>query len=213
MPRAPTWSVLTGPGRFGAYLVGALLSNLGTWAQNLAAVIAVYRITGSTVMVALVTVVQFIAPVVLVSWSGRVTDRYSRRLVIVVTQLVGALASVALAGFAVADRLTTPVLLLAMFVLGICQTFQAPAQLALVPLLVAPEQRDVALSLNSAQFNLARAVGPVLAALLLETTGFAVVFAVNALSYVAIVAAVAITRPRGTQEPFDSSAPGISSCH
>jgi MFS family permease len=155
----------------------------------------VYRLTGSTLVVGVVTVAQFSAPVLLVPISGTVADRYDRRTVVAVAQTVGALASLVLVVTGALDRLTAAVILGVLLVLGAAQAFQAPAQLSLIPRLIPPDQRDVALSLNSAQFKLARAAGPVLAALLLEHLGPTTVFAVNTASYVTVVVAVLLVRP------------------
>lgn len=193
--RFAVWQLLRGPRRYGLYFTGAALTNLGNWAQNFAAVLLMYRLTGSLTQVGLVAVVQFGAPALLVRWTGSVADRYDRRVVIVVCQLMSAAATLVLVMCTVSDNVTPALVLGVMLVQGMFQAFQSPAQLALTPLLVTREQLDLALSLNAAQFNLARAVGPVLASMLVVEFGFAVVFGLNALTSILFACSVALLRP------------------
>ncbi len=73
---------------FGPYFVGNVTSSIGTWFQNLAAAILVYRLTRSTLLVGVVNFAQFIGAVVLAPWAGSAADRYDRRKLLIVTQLV-----------------------------------------------------------------------------------------------------------------------------
>ncbi|ONH58747.1 hypothetical protein CcI49_20160 [Frankia sp. CcI49] len=201
MHRFALWRLLAGPGRFGMFFLGSTLTNIGTWAQNFAAVLLVYRLTGSTTQVGLVSVAQFAAPILLVRWTGAVADRVDRRLTIIVCQLLGAAATLVLV-VASATGTVTPALVLAVtLVLGVFLAFQTPAQLALVPLLVTPAQLDSAFSLNGAQFNLARAVAPVLAGLLVGSFGFTVVFALNTVTFLLYLLAILLVRPAPQERP------------
>ncbi|KPM54371.1 hypothetical protein ACG83_20795 [Frankia sp. R43] len=201
MHRFALWRLLAGPGRFGMFFLGSILTNIGTWAQNFAAVLLVYRLTGSTTQVGLVSVAQFAAPILLVRWTGAVADRVDRRLTIIVCQLLGAAATLVLV-VASATGTVTPALVLAVtLVLGVFLAFQTPAQLALVPLLVTPAQLDSAFSLNGAQFNLARAVAPVLAGLLVGSFGFTVVFALNTVTFLLYLLAILLVRPAPQERP------------
>jgi predicted MFS family arabinose efflux permease len=194
--RRVVWRTLTGPGRFGLFFLGAALSNVGTWAQNLAAVVLVYRLSGSTLLVGLVAVAQFLPAVLLAGWAGTVADRIERRRVIAVTQIVGLVLSTVLAAATLAGRATVAVVLLVVLALGAAQAFQGPATLALTPSLVEPHRRDVALSLNSSQFNLARAIGPLVANLLIVTVDVGAVFAFNAGSFLLYLVVLGLLRPR-----------------
>jgi MFS family permease len=195
MRRPVMVQVLTGPGRFGLFFLGAGLSNIGTWCQNLAAVILVYRLSESVFMVGLVSFAQYLAPLLLAPWTGSVADRFDRRAVIATTQLSGAVLSGALAVATLTDNVTVEVVLGAIFLLGITHAFQSPSQLSLAPLLVPAEQREFALSLNSTQFNVARVVGPVVANVLIVSFGIGEAFVFNTVSFLAYVLAVWFVRP------------------
>lgn len=195
MRRPAVVQVLTGPGRYGAFFAGAGLSNVGTWCQNLAAVVLVYRLSHSAFLVGLVSFSQYLAPMLLAPWSGALADRFDRRAVITVTQLSGGVISGALAAATLTGHVTADVVIGAVFLLGVSAALQSPSQLSLAPLLVPDEQREYALSLNSTQFNVARVVGPVVANVLIVSLGIGAAFLFNTLSYLAYVLALRFLRP------------------
>lgn len=190
------WEVLTNSNRFGIFFLGAALSNIGTWCQNLAAILLVYRLSDSTLVVSLVTVCQFAAPVVLAPWAGYAADRFDRRRVLICTQLVGSLISAGLATATMTGHITVVGALCTIALLGVCQAFQSPAQLSFTPLMVPPEQRELGLSLSSSQFNIARAIGPVVANAIILTWGIGEAVLFNTMSYFAyVIALIFFVRP------------------
>jgi MFS family permease len=199
--RPSVWQVLTNRQRYGVFFVGAVLSNIGTWCQTLAAVLLVFRLTDSTLVVGLASVCQFVWPLLLGPWAGVVADRFDRRAVLTVVQLGAAVVSGTLGVLTVTGQVRLGHALVAIGLLGVAQAFQAPAQLALVPSLVTPEDRDIGLSLNSTQFNIARAVGPVVASGLIVLGGLGLPFLVNAASFVAFVVLVRLARPAAQLRP------------
>ncbi len=182
--------------QFGTYFAGSALSSIGTWFQNIAAGLLVYELTRSTLLVGAVNFAQFIGSVVLAPWAGAAADRFDRRKLLMVSQLGAAVVGGLLALLTFADLVTPAIVVGAALLLGLALAFMVPALQALVPLLVADEDLDVAVSLNSVSFNLARAVGPVLGALVVERAGFGIAFALNAASFLAFVGALALVRPR-----------------
>ena len=195
-PRRPVmWEVLTNDHRFGIFFIGAALSNIGTWCQNLAAILLIYRLTESTLIVSLVTVAQFSAPVMLAPWAGLVADRYDRRHVLVMTQLCGAVVSAGLAAATLTDHISVAGAIGTIFLLGVCQAFQSPSQLSFAPLMTSAEHRELGMSLNSSQFNLARAIGPLVANAIILTWGIGEAFVFNTLTYFLYVIALQIIRP------------------
>lgn len=181
---------------FGIYFVGNSLSNIGTWFQNLAAAILVYRLTRSTFLVGVVNFAQLIGAFVLAPWAGSAADRFDRRRLLVVTQVLAAVVSAGLAIVTWRGAATAPVVIAAAALLGLSLAFMVPSLLALVPLLVHPRDLDTAISLNSITFNLARAIGPVLAAAVIATAGIAPAFAINAVSFSLFVVVLLVLRPR-----------------
>jgi MFS family permease len=194
VPRA-AWRLL-GDRNFGPYFVGNLLSNCGTWFQNIAQAILVYRLTHSTFLVGVVNFAQFAGVFVLAPWAGRAADRFDRRRLLVVTQVGSLTVALTLAALAKAHVATAPVVILLAGALGLTLAFAIPALLALVPLLVEPRDIAPAVAVNSVTFNLARAIGPVLAAVVIRTLGIPWAFALNAVSFLALIVALAVIRPR-----------------
>lgn len=199
--RPVMWQVMSNEHRFGLFFIGSGLSNIGTWCHNLASILLIYRLTGSTLMVGLVAVAQFSWPVILTAWVGAAADRFDRRAILTFTQVVSAVVSAGLAAATMTGIITVPQALVAIAALGVLQAFQAPAQLALVSLLVPKEQLELGLSLSSTQFNLARAIGPMLASGIIAVWDIGAAFAFNAVSYLAYVLLLRFLRPRTQSRP------------
>jgi MFS family permease len=191
---------------FGPYFLGNALSASGTWFQNLAAALLIYRLTHSALLLGLLNFSQFIPILVLTPWAGAVADRVDRRRLLLVFQtvavgLAGGLALLAWGGLA-----TTWVVIGDALCLGVVSAFSAPAQQALIVSLVRPDDVPTAVALNSMTFNLARALGPVGAALTVHYLGIPASFAVNAASFGIFVAALLVVRPRPQEKaPRDES--------
>ncbi len=188
---------------FGPYFFGNLVSNCGTWFQNVAAAVVVFNLTGSAVLVGAVSVAQMLPSLLLSLPAGVLTDRVDRRKLLLSGQLLSASASGCLAvwtGLVGVEGLPGiwPVLG-ASLVLGVGIAFSIPAMQALVPALVPPEDLDLAIALNSVTFNAARAVGPALGAATLVAFGPAAAFAVNAASFLVLVAMLLAVTPRAVE--------------
>lgn len=181
---------------FWPYFAGNLLSNCGTWFQNLAQALLIYRLTGSTLMVGVVNFSQFVGTFALAPWSGMAADRFDRRRLMLVAQTFAVVVTAALALLAAAGRASPPVVIGLALLLGITTAFSVPAMQALVPLLVPEHELAGAVALNSVTFNLARAIGPLLGAVVVDRLGIAAAFGLNALSYVALIVALLVVRPR-----------------
>ena len=195
------WRIFTNEHRFGLYFAGAALSNLGNWCQTLAGVLLIYRLTDSVLVVGLASAAQFVWPLLLGPWAGLVADRFDRRRVLYITQSAAAVVSGALAVLTFSGLVTVTTALVAIALLGVAQSFQAPAQIALVPLLVPVEHREVGLSLSSSQFNIARVLGPVLASGLVLVGGVGLPFLVNAVSFLGFVLLLWLLRPARQEIP------------
>lgn len=180
---------------FGPYFVGNAASASGTWFQNLAASILVYRLTHSPFLLGVLNFCQFVPVLVLAPWAGMLADRVDRRKLVLLMQLVAAALSGILAALAAAGEATEWVVIGCAAVLGVALALSQPAQMALVASLVSREHVARAVALNSATFNVARAVGPTAAAAIIAWQGVAVAFAVNACSYLVLAAALLVVRP------------------
>lgn len=182
---------------YGPYWLGTFLSSCGTWFQSIAATLLVYRLTGSAFLVGVVTLSQLIGMVILAPWTGAVADRVDHRRVIVVVSLVSCGIAAILALLQFLGLLDVPILVALLFASGVVGAFALPAQQALVARLVAPDRLSSAVAMNSVTFNLARAVGPVAATIVIAAVGFGPAFVVNAVSYLAVVGAMLVIRVHG----------------
>jgi predicted MFS family arabinose efflux permease len=171
--------------------------------QGVAAAWLMTALTTSPLPVALLTTMASL-PLFLVGLpAGALADVVDRRRLVLVTQ-VWMLAVAALLAALTAIAWMTPALLLALiFLLGLGGAFSAPAWQTVVPQLVPRRELASAVALNSAGFNLARAIGPALGGLIVAAAGPAPVFALNAASFLGIIAVIYRWRP----SPHEHSAP------
>ena len=202
-----SWRILSSR-RFGTFFVGSSLSNIGTWFHNIAAGLLVFELTRSTLLVGVVNFAMFAGAFLLAPLTGVAADRFDRRRILIVSQLMAATIGGVLAWLTLTGRVTTAIVVVAAGLLGVAVAFMVPALLSLVPLLVEPHDLEAAVSLNSVSFNLARAVGPMIGALVIEHLGYGVAFGLNAASFVAFVLALTLVRPR-PQERGSGSRPRL----
>jgi MFS family permease len=169
------------------------VSNVGSWMQTVAAQWVMVSLTSSALLVSAIGAAGSLPVLLLAIPAGALGDLVDRRRLLVITQIVMLVAAAGLALLAALSGLTPAVILALLFVVGCGGAASAPTWQTLQPELVAPEDRQQAIALGSVNQNLARAVGPALGGILLAATSAAVVFGVNAASFVAVVIAVAAT--------------------
>ena len=185
-----------GSRNFGPYFVGNLLSNSGTWFQNLAQGILVYRLTGSALMLGVVGFSQFVAVFVLAPWAGAAADRFDRRILMRWMQLGSFVVTAALAALAWTGHASAGVVIGMALLLGVATAFSTPSMQALVPQLVEPGELHQAIALNAVTFNASRVIGPVVGAIVITRLGIPWAFALNSCSYLVLVLALSVVRPR-----------------
>jgi MFS family permease len=169
------------------------ISNIGSWMQTVAAQWVMVSLTSSAVLVSAIGAVGSLPVLLLAIPAGALGDLVDRRKLIVATQIVMLIAAAALAVLAALSGLTPAVILALLFVIGCGSAASAPTWQTLQPELVPPQDRQQAIALGSVNQNLARAVGPAIGGVLLAATSAALVFGINAISFVAVVIAVAAT--------------------
>lgn len=180
---------------FAPYFAGNFLSMCGTWFQTLAQTILVYRLTGSAFLVGVVNFALFAGVFIMAPWSGAAADRYDRRRLLATTQAIAAVVTGTLAVVAYLGLATTWVVVGLAFLLGFSTAFAIPARQSFIPSLVSRSELPAAVALNSVTFNLARTIGPVVAALIVDRYGVAAAFGFNSLSYLVLIAALYVVRP------------------
>jgi len=198
LPGEPTpglWRGVLRHAPFRRVWLGAMVSSIGTWMEGLGVQWLMAEQTGSSVMLGWLAAAQLGPMLVLGMFGGLATDRLDRRKLLLVTQTIMMLIAVGLAVASAADLATPPVLLALGLLNGVAMAFNTPAWQVLTPRLVPRAELHRAIALQGMQFNLARVVGPALAGLLLAQTSATVLFALNAVSFVAVLAAIASTAP------------------
>jgi MFS family permease len=181
---------------FWPYFVGNCLTNCGTWFRNIAQTLLVYRLTGSLFLVGVVNFAQFLGVFVVAPLSGVAADLVDRRRLLLTTQLISTVLTAfqALASFT--GRVSAGQVIVVALLLGLAQAFTVPSLLAFVPQLVPPSHLGPAVALNIITFNLARAIGPIVGAVVVAQLGMTAAFALNAGSYLALVVGLLAVHPR-----------------
>ncbi|HSJ55258.1 MAG TPA: MFS transporter [Anaerolineae bacterium] len=179
---------------FRLYWSGQVASQVGTWMQIVAQGWLVYRLTDSPLMLGLVTVVGLV-PVVPVSLlAGVLSDRFSRKKLIIGTEVVLMLQALVLAYLTWAGIVQVWHVIVLSFVLGGASALEQPARLAFVIDTVGKEDISNAVALNSSVYNAARIVGPAVAGLLVAWVGEAGCFLINGVSYAPVILAMLAIR-------------------
>jgi MFS family permease len=139
------------------------------------------------------------------AWAGSIADRVDRKKLLLVTQVVATALSATLAGLAWGGEVNEWVVIAFSAALGVTTAFAVPAQQALIASLVEDDDVPQAVALNSMTFNLARAVGPASAAVVIATLGIPWAFALNSVSYLLLVGGLLAVRPRQEERAEQAS--------
>jgi MFS family permease len=176
---------------FRRWWVANLTSNVGSWMQTVAAQWLMTSLTSSAVLVGAIQATNL--PVLLLAVpAGVLGDLLDRKRLILAGQFVMLLSAAALGLLDVGGVVTPAVLLILLCGIGVGQGLTGPIAQTLQPELVPPSERPQAIALGSVNQNLARAIGPAIGGALLAATSAALVFFVNALSFVAVLVVVAL---------------------
>ena len=169
---------------FRALWLATLESNLGTWMQSVAAAWLMTSLTSSPFVIAMVQAASTLPVFLLGLAAGAMADSVNRRRLLLITQAWMCAAACALSVAAFLHTVSAPLLLALTFTIGLGSAMGGPAWQAIVSELVPKEEIALAVSLNSAGFNLARAAGPAVAGLILAKAGPGFIFLLNGLSFV-----------------------------
>ncbi|WP_344399657.1 MFS transporter [Streptomyces longisporus] len=178
------------------FFMGQVVSNIGTWMQRIAQDWLVLSLTGSATAVGVTTALQFLPMLFLGLYGGVLVDRLPRRGTLLVTQTSMAVTGVALAALTLSGHVQVWHVYLAAFAVGLATVVDNPARQSFVSEMVGPDQLQNAVSLNSANFQSARLVGPAVAGLMITGVGTGWAFLFNGLSFVAPLAGLLLMRAR-----------------
>jgi MFS family permease len=174
------------------FFSGLMASNIGTWVQFTALAILVDRLTGKTTSIGILSALQFGPMLVLGAWAGAVADRVDRRKMTMLTQSGLAAQAVVLMVLDMTDSLNIEIIYALTLVMGIISALDNPARRGFVTELVPEQQIANAVSLNTAVMTGSRIFGPAITALLIGRVDTVWLFTINAVSFVAILASLAL---------------------
>jgi MFS family permease len=186
---------------FRLFFAGQLVSQIGNWLTMIAETLLVLELTHSGLAVGVLAACQFAPVLVLGAWAGLIADRSDKRRLLVIVQIIAMAQSGVLAALAFSGR--PPILAIdAVALIGGCTlAFDNPARRAFVVEMVHDDDVNNAVSLNSALMTSARIVGPALAGLLVTVAGYGWCFTLDAISYLAVLAAFFKMNPSELRTP------------
>ena len=179
------------------YFAGQLVSLSGTWMQTVAAIWLILSLTDSGVAVGLTTALQFLPMLLFGAWGGLLADRIPKRRLLIATQALMAIPAIGLFAVTATGVVAPWMVYLAVFAMGSVNAVDNPTRQSFVIEMVGPDRVVNAVSLNSVIVQSARIVGPALAGLLIAGFGVVPCFALNALTFVAMIFALWGMDPRG----------------
>jgi MFS family permease len=185
--------------------LGAFLSSVGTWIQDVALSWLIHARMGDPFYLGLRSFAQEVPLLAFMVIGGAAADRIDRRLILLSSQTFQMAMAALLGVLYYFDRLGIVPIVAIAFATGVMQSQSAPTYQAVITSLVPRERIANAVALNSFQFNLSRAIGPVIAGLLLAQAGPGWCFAANALSFVGVILALrTIELPAPAARPRES---------
>src|SRR3954451_15308725 len=178
------------------FFIGQVVSNTGTWMQRIAQDWLVLSLTGSSAAVGITTALQFLPMLLFGLYGGVLVDRLPKRPTLLVTQASMAVTGLALAFLTLTGHVQVWHVYVAAFAVGLATVVDNPARQSFVSEMVGPEQLQNAVSLNSANFQSARLVGPAVAGVMITGVGTGWAFLANGLSFVAPLIGLMMMRAR-----------------
>lgn len=172
---------------FRLFVTGQMVSLIGTWMQSVAQSWLVYRLTDSSFLLGLTGFLSHIPIFLLAPLAGTVADRHDRRRILIRTQAVSMLLAALLAVLTFSDLVRIEHIFLLTLLGGVANAFDVPARQSFAIEMVGRQDLMNAIALNSSMVNLARIAGPAIAGILVAQVGEAWCFAINAISYMAVL--------------------------
>lgn len=189
---------------FRLFTTGQSISLVGTWMQQVAVGWLVYRLTGSPLMLGLVSFASLAPGFVIAPFAGVLADRHNKHRIVIITQVVMMCQALLLGTLILTDAVTVAWILVLMTVLGIATGVDIPARQSFLIDMV-DDRADLpnAIALNSSIFNAARLVGPAIAGFAIAAVGEGWVIILNGISYVAVLYGLLSMelQPRQSQPP------------
>ncbi|HXW63396.1 MAG TPA: MFS transporter [Candidatus Acidoferrales bacterium] len=192
---------------FQLFFSGQLISLTGTWMQNVAQSWLVYRLTGSSLLLGVVSFAGQIPVFPMAPLAGMVADRWNRRTIVIITQTASMILAFILSALTLAKRVTVWEVIVLAALLGVVNAFDIPARQSFLVELVGRDDLMNAIALNSSIFNSARIIGPAIAGIVVASIGEGWCFFANGVSYVAVIIGLFLMRitPRVAERAITSA--------
>ena len=192
--RARTFRSLRRHRNYRIFFTGQIVSLAGTWMQNVALAWLVIELSGSPLAIGALAFWRFVPFTVFGLVAGVVADRIESRKLVMATQACAMAISIALAVVTLTGTATLPIVYVLAALGGIALAFDAPGRQSLTFQMVGPRELPNAVALNSGLFNGSRVIGPAIAGLVIAAVGTGLCFVLNAVSFLAVLTALAIVR-------------------
>lgn len=179
-----------GQPNYGIYVAGNSLSLIGSWMQRVAVGWLAWELSHSGAVLGLVAFADLAPTLMIGPFGGVLADRFDRRRLLAIGQSINMVLSFVLAALTASGLMTVPFLVLITGINGAVIGINQPARLSLIPSLVPRDHLPTAVAINSLMFNLARFVGPAIAGLIILYFNTALVFFLNALSFISFLIAL-----------------------
>jgi MFS family permease len=191
------------------YFVGQVISLSGNWMQSVATLWLILSLTGSGFAVGMTTALEFLPILLLGAWGGLLADRLPKRRLLLLTQVLMAIPALALLAVTATGVAAPWIVFLAVLARGAVNAVDNPTRQSFVIEMVGPERLVNAVSLNSVIVQAARIVGPALAGVTIALFGVVPCFALNALTFIAMIVALLGMDPEGLRPaPVAEREPG-----
>jgi len=207
--RARTFRSLRRHRNYRIFFTGQVVSLAGTWMQNLALAWLVIELSGSPLAIGALAFWRFAPFMALGLVAGVLADRLEPRRLVMATQAGAMAVSIALAIVTLTGTATLPVVYLLAALGGVALAFDAPGRQSLTFQMVGPRELPNAVALNSGLFNGSRVIGPAIAGLVIAAVGTGLCFVLNAISFLAVLTALAIVRVDELRPVERDRSPGV----
>ena len=207
---ARTFASLRRHRNYRLFFTGQVISVSGTWMQNVALAWLVVELTSSPLAVGLLAFCRFIPFTVFGLFAGVVADRIDNRKLVIATQAISMTFATILAVLVLTGSETLWLVYLLAILSSTALVFDAPGRHALTFQMVGRAELPNAVALNASLFNASRVVGPAIAGALIAAFGTGVCFAINAVTFLAVLTSLLMMRPEElVQIERDPDPPGV----
>ncbi len=177
------------------YICGMVISNIGTWMQNVAQPWLAYQLTNNAFKISIISALQFLPIMMLSLFAGAIIERMNKKKALVITQMILFLTTMIFAILVFTNIIQYWHIVILATLMGTANAFDMPIRQSFVVQLVPKDDLMNAIALNSSGFNLARTVGPAIAGVVMGAYGAGFCFLLNSISFLAVMISLIFIKP------------------